>query len=364
MVAGLGGVQGIGPDWLRGAVEATEAATFADLSSVRAERLGEGLGMLTELHRLHLGYAPGRPAGPATLVAKLPSPVPEVLQMARDWELYRREVLFYRDIAPRVGLRVPKPYVAQFDPDTHDFALVLEDVAPAIGGDQVVGLPLEHARLALDALADLHARWWDHPELKPLESAIQPFGEGPWVGSGARLAAAWPQFRPFLVERATPILVQVAERLPAAIEPLMIDMAAAPRTLCHGDFRADNLMFALGDQGPVLVTLDWQVSLQARGVLDVSQLLSISVTSELRRAHEASLLNAYFDRLVAAGVQNYDYEAFFQDYRRGLLIGLFYVILSGGANDLTQPRAAALFDSAVRRLDAVVQDHALEEFVA
>jgi hypothetical protein len=320
--------------------------------------------MLTNLHRLHLAYASGAADGPATLVAKLPSAIPEVLQMARTWDLYRREVLFYRDIAPTVGLRVPKGYVTEFDPETHHFALVMEDVSPAAGGDQVAGLPLEHTRLALDALAALHANWWDRPELKPLETAIQPFGEGPWVGTGAHVAAAWPAFKPFLSARASPALVRIAERIGSAIEPMMRDIARAPRTLCHGDFRADNLMFAQGEDGPALVTLDWQVAQQARGAVDVSQLLSISVTTELRRAHEGALLRGYFDKLLAGGVQGYAYDEFFHDYRRGLLIALFYAILSGGANDLTQPRAEALFDSAVRRLDAVVEDHGLEEFVA
>lgn len=352
-----------GPDWLRASVSRADAAAFANLTSVSAERLGEGVGMLTDLHRLHLGYAPGAAAGPATLVAKLPSPIPEVLQMARAWDLYQREVVFYRDVAATVGLRVPKAYVTQFDPETHNFALVLEDVAPAAGGDQVAGLPLEHVRLGLDALAALHAKWWDRPELKALEARIQPFGEGPWVGTGDRLAAAWPAFKAFVADRASPALVRIGERMASAIERLMADSARAPRTLCHGDFRADNLMFGQGEPA-ALITLDWQVALQARGAVDVSQLLSLSVTTELRRAHEASLLRDYHRSLVEGGVAGYAYDEFLHDYRRGLLIPFFYVILSGGANDLTQPRAAALYGGAIQRLDALVKDHDLEAFVS
>lgn len=354
----------ITPDWLRASVPASDREAFANLSSVTAERLGQGVGMLTELHRLHLGYAPGATPGPATLVAKLASSIPEVRRMARDWGLYQREVLFYRDIARTVGLRVPKAYVTEFDPETHDFALVMEDLSPAVGGDQITGLPLENARLALEAVAALHASWWNRPGLASLEATIQPFGQGPWMGTGSRLAAAWPLFKPFLAGRASPALFRVGERMASAIERLMVDLAQAPRTLCHGDFRADNLMFAQGDGGAALITLDWQVSLQARGAVDVSQLLSISVTTDLRRAHETALLRGYHDRLVAGGVEDYAYDEFFDDYRRGLLIGYFYVIQSGSANDLTHPRAEALFDSAVRRLDAAVQDHGLEAFVA
>jgi hypothetical protein len=356
-------VEQINADWLRASIRPPDAATFSNLISVRAERLGEGVGMLSSLHRLHLGYAPGAAPGPATVVAKLPSSVPEVLQMARAWGLYQREVLFYRDVAPTVGLRVPKAYVTEFDPETHDFAMVMEDLSSAASGDQITGLSLEHARLAVDGIASLHANWWNRPELGTLEATIQTFGEGPWKGTGSRLAAAWPVFKPFLAGRASPTLLRVGERMASAIERLIVDAARAPRTLCHGDFRADNLMFAQSDGGPALITLDWQVALQARGALDVSQLLSTSVTTDLRHAHEAALLRSYHDRLVAGGVERYPYDEFFHDYRRGLLIGFFYVIQPGSAANLAHPRTKALYDSAVRRMDAVVQDHGLEAFV-
>jgi aminoglycoside phosphotransferase (APT) family kinase protein len=143
---------------------------------------------------------------------------------------------------------------------------------------------------------------------------------------------------------------------------MMVDMARGQRSLCHGDFRADNLMFAPGG-GAALVTIDWQAPLQARGAFDVGMLMSMSVTTALRRAHEGALLQGYHDRLTAAGVTDYPYDAFFHDYRRGLLIGFTYAVQAGPAADLTHPRAAALFDSAVRRVDAAVQDHGLGEFV-
>lgn len=364
MVAILRDVERLEADWLRRSVRPADAAAFSSLTSVRAERLGEGVGMLTNLHRLHLGYAPGAPPGPATLVLKLPSAIPEIVQMARAWHLYRREVLFYRDVAATVTLRVPKAYVTELDSESHDFVLVLEDVSAAVSGDQVFGLPLEHARLALEAIADLHASWWNRPELTALETAIQPFGEGPWAGMGSHLAGAWPLFRSFVAKRASPTLTWIGDRLAAGIEGLMVDQARVPRTLCHGDFRADNLLFSPGDHGPTLVTLDWQVALQARGALDVGQLLSGSVTTDLRRAHESTLLRGYHDRLRAGGVEDYPYEEFFRDYRRGLLITFLYVILPGATADLSHPRTGALYDSAVRRMDAAVQDHGLEAFLA
>jgi len=353
----------ISVDWLRASVRPGDAAAFANLTSVSAQPLGGDAGMASDLHRLSLGYAPGAPPGPATLVVKMPSSVPEVREMARGWGQYQREVLFYRDIAATIAMRTPKPYVAEFDPQTQWFVLVMEDLAPATDGNQTVGLPLDHARLALGEIAVLHATWWNRPELAALETAIKPFGEGPWAGAGERHAAAWPAFDKFLAGRASPEMRRVTERMAYVVEPMMRDMARGSRTLCHGDFRADNMMFPVVGGGAALIIVDWQAPLQARGAFDVGYLMSMSLTTDLRRAHEADLLRGYHDRLVAAGVEDYAYDAFLHDYRRGLLIGFTYVVQGGAAADLTHPAAEALFDSAVRRVDAAVQDHGLGEFV-
>ena len=355
----------ISAEWLRASVRPEDAAAFLSLVSVRAERIGEGVGLMTEIHRLKLGYAPGASPGPATVVAKLPASSPELRETARGWSLYRREMLFYRDIAATVALRIPKAYVAEYDPETDGFVLVMEDLAPAASGNQIAGLTLDHVRLALEEIAALHASWWNRPELEALESSpIQPFGAGRWIGTGARHAAAWPLFEPFLDGRASPDLRRIGERMAGVLEPMMVDMAKTPRTLCHGDFRADNLMFAPGGGEAALITLDWQVPMQARGAFDVGYLMSMSITTELRRAHETALLRRYHDRLTAAGVEDYPYDEFFHDYRRALLIGLTYAVQAGASADLTHPIAQALFDSAVRRLDAAVQDHRLAEFIA
>lgn len=365
MVGIVQGVEDLDPDRLRSLVRPDERATFSGLTAVNAERLAEGVGIATDIYRLRLSYAPGAAAGPATLVMKLPSSNPDVRVIADGAGIYEREVLFYREVAPTVALRLPKAYVAEFDPQTRGFVLAMEDLAPAVDGDQVAGLPLEHARSALNAIAALHARWWNRPELAALEATIAPFGEGPWRGTGAVLEAAWPVFETFVAARASPELRRIGARMAVAIEPLMAALAQAPRTLCHGDFRADNLMFASQDGArPAPIVLDWQWALQARGAVDVGYLLSMSLTTDLRRAHEEDLLRGYHHSLRAGGVADYSYEAFRLDYFRGVLVGFFQVIQAGAAVDLSHPRSESLFDCAVRRLDATVLDHGLEAFLA
>ena len=70
---------------------------------------------------------------------------------------YYREIAFYQNLAERLGDSVPGCHLAVYDPGEGWFTLVLDDVAGAVQGDQIAGCSVEQARLALDALARIHA---------------------------------------------------------------------------------------------------------------------------------------------------------------------------------------------------------------
>ena len=68
-------------------------------------------------------------------------------------------------------------------------------------------------------------------------------------------------------------------------------------TICHGDFRVDNLMFddRAGRRRPVAV-LDWQISYRGPAISDVAYFLCQSLTVEERRAHETALVRGLVRR--------------------------------------------------------------------
>ena len=65
--------------------------------NVRRRPLGEGVGMVSGLEMLELEYERGD--GPATMVFKFPGTNDANRAVALAFDLYRREVLFYRDVA-------------------------------------------------------------------------------------------------------------------------------------------------------------------------------------------------------------------------------------------------------------------------
>ena len=89
----------ITPEWLTSVLS-------VDVTDVRAENLGEGLGLLGEVARLHLKYAPGA-NGPPTLIAKCQSPALENRFVAQLMGFYAREVNFYSHLSNSIPLRCP-----------------------------------------------------------------------------------------------------------------------------------------------------------------------------------------------------------------------------------------------------------------
>src|SRR5262249_28237387 len=144
-------------------------ALGAPVTSVASEPIAAGTGFLGKLVRLTPRYGKEAADRPRSLIAKLPTLDAGVRQLAMMFRFYEREVRFYRQLADRVSLRVPRAHHIGFDPASGDFVLLLEDMAPARIGDQLEACSTEEARLAVHDVAALHAGWWASPALGRLD---------------------------------------------------------------------------------------------------------------------------------------------------------------------------------------------------
>ena len=64
------------------------------------------------------------------------------------------EARFYQEIGVANPLRPATPYFVAFDPATHEFILVLEDLGHLRVNDQLVGCSVADAEVVVDAIAD------------------------------------------------------------------------------------------------------------------------------------------------------------------------------------------------------------------
>ena len=89
--------------WLNQAFD----GSVATITNVKAERLGEGVGLLGEVTRLHLTYA-AHSSGPqpASMIAKCQAAAPGNVFMSQAMGFYERESAFYKQFSRSINLRV------------------------------------------------------------------------------------------------------------------------------------------------------------------------------------------------------------------------------------------------------------------
>jgi hypothetical protein len=335
--------QELTPAWLSDALRAAgNDATVSDVTFVPV-----GTGQMSGCYRLTLRYAAGD--GPATLVAKLPSPDPQVAEGAGA--TYATEVRFYRDIAPTVAVRAPQCLCAVFSDEGKRFVLLLEDMAPAEQGDQIAGCTLEQAFDAVVNLADLHGPRWCDESLHRI-TGLAPFGADAAEGMGIGFGMA---IEPFIERFHTP--VEDADVLRAFAPHVATWLAGRPDcfALVHGDYRLDNLLFATAAGGPPCTAVDWQLIAVGLPTRDLGFFLGTGLGRDERVQHEHALVEAYHDALLAHGVDGYTPEQCWDDYRVGLFQGPLITVL--GAMYATQTeRGDEMFVAMTERCCAAIRE--------
>src|SRR5690349_7002375 len=136
------------------------------------ERTRVGTGQMGDCERLVLSYSAETDA-PSTLVAKLPSSDETSRATGMAMRTYEVEVRFYQQLAARLPVRAPWCHHAEIDLATGDFVLLLEDLAPAVQGDQVAGCTVDEAALVVEEAARLHAPLWGSAELDGIDWAVR-----------------------------------------------------------------------------------------------------------------------------------------------------------------------------------------------
>ena len=343
------------PAWLTQVLREDGLLGEGVVISFSAEPLAVGVGFMSALRRLTL-ECEGAPEGmPCTLIAKLPPLDPGARTIDEAFNFYEKEVGFYQQMAPTTPMRAPRAYHSAFDPKSRDFVLLLEDLAPSVIGDQVVGLDFAEATQAVDALARLHARWWGDPKLDELDWLLA-INSPEFKRLGGICAQCWPAVLAFVGEGMDPRVREAGERLTVQMTTMLDEAFARPRTMAHGDYRADNMFFRPGDAAIPFAVADWQIIFKGNGIFDLAYLLTGSLEIEVRRKYERDLLGIYHSRLVAEGVKGYSLEACLDDYRFWVMLGLAWPVVAIGTLDTANERGVALFRAWITRAMAAIVD--------
>ncbi len=243
---------------------------------------------------------------PDTLVLKTASTHPAAAAFAAARGHYRREVRFYRDLAPHCTARLPQCYAASLAGDgTPQFHLLLEDCLPGcVQYSSPLGLDHTALGAAVDWLAGFHAQWICAP--KHVAVFVD---EGPtWEALGE--------------EDVNDFIHTAGEHLSLEERCLCREVLAAwsrlgglstgPATLRHGDFHPLNLFFK--EQAGVPLVIDWQFCEIGTGTMDLVDLLCLHCHPQDRRQLGETLVRRYWQGLCEAGVTGYAWDACWENF--------------------------------------------------
>jgi hypothetical protein len=296
----------IEPEWLTRVLIDAELLSDGRVIAIDQERVGAG--MVADAYRLVLTYdRPGN--GPGSIVGKFAADDPVSREYGQRSGLYRNEVLFYQDLAPKLSFAIPTPVYSALADNETDFILLMEDLTPARAVDQIGGCSRDEAALVVEQIAAMHAGSWKDPKLAGtawLQNNLRA-----WLEITDGFATSVSVFPEGIVDDAD--VTEAARLIP--YRDAWKRIIAEPRSLWHNDLRVDNVLFdACGGAMPVAL-LDWQGVTYAQGMLDVSYFIGTSLTTEDRRTNERDLVGSYHEALVARGVSDYSLEECWNEYR-------------------------------------------------
>lgn len=314
----------------------------AEVGPITSERIGDGhIGV-----NIRISMPEADATLPRSVVVKLPATDEVSLTTAAMLRHYERETRFYTELAATVDIRVPACLHGEWDAATNDFALVLEDMAPARQGDQLTGCSLDQARDAVRELAKLHGPRWDDPTLFDVDWIERDRGEE----SANSLAAMWQMFFPGFAATYRSHLSDdefaLAERFGGVIAQWR-GGRSGPKSITHGDYRLDNMLFGTPEGGPPVTVVDWQTPAHGDPIADLSYFIGAGLLPPDRRAHERELVAVYLDALGGYGVE-LDEAWVWEQYRRDAFAGLTVAAMASQIVTLND-RSEAMFGAMAQR---------------
>lgn len=298
-----------------------------------------------------------------------PAGVPERLFIKIKQQHWGRdEVSFHRLVS---GQKLPPPMLiplidGAYDGDTGVSHCLMQDVSGThhapVSRERVLtgdGVP-EEGELAgcVDALAGLHAYWWEHPVLRdgPVRIPLPFRDEDRYMAEVRKQAEEWRRFREkagFELPRELLELYESRiEALPALWDRFFQSRFDGLRqlTVCHSDCYFTQ--FLCPDDPSVHGTYlsDMEEVCVCLGAEDLVYLIATFWTREQRQedGREIQCLKRYHASLVESGVRDYAWDDLCRDYRLQLIWRVHLPVwdqVNGSTRDYWRPKMQCLADT-------------------
>lgn len=322
------------PQWLTAVL--ANAGIDAKIESFTQRAIGTG--QIGQNIRFDLHYAAG--SGPSSLVCKFASDDPVSRATGIAVNDYLKEVLFYQQLASTLDVTLPHIYFSAIELEQSDnFVLVMQDLSPALQGDQLAGCDADRAALALGELAGIAGPRWCDPVLK----TIDWLAPSPHIDTGALFGQLMPGFIERYQAQLAPEHIDLVQELGHNFDRYM-QRELEHFTVAHIDYRLDNMMF--GGPNPITI-VDWAPGIGS-GAGDAAYFMSTGMDGPQRAGCERALLSDYHQRLKSYGVDNYSFDSCWRDYRSRSFGGLIMAVIASMIVEQTE-RGDVMFMTMARR---------------
>jgi hypothetical protein len=265
--------------------------------------------------RLRLSYDGPAEAAPEFLILKMG----HLDSSGRPAYANRREIAFYRDVAPSLPAGVvPRCFEAGESTDTTPWHLLLEDLTDSHFFATEHPLPPSQAQCesTMVAWAKFHAAWWDDPRLGT------SVGIWPAADRQEYLSIFSRQFASFTDQFGQVMSAGRRELYQQLLDPgsrLLARLHARRNlTLVHGDAHWWNCFLPRNGNSDVRL-IDWEGWSINTATTDIAYMMAMLWYPEMRHRLERPLLDLYHATLLAQGVRDHDRQALTDDYRLSVL---------------------------------------------
>ena len=316
--------------------------------TVAVDQVGDGTGMMAEMSRLTMKME--GESGQLSVIAKYSSQNPTNRGIAVSFNLYEREARYYAELDKQTDICTPDIYFVDVDGD--NMLILMQDLGDYEVGSQEVGANLAQTEIAVDQLAKLHGAFWDRiDDLDWVPGIADSYHADNMYNLGL---LGWDvMVEGFGVsDQVNSYKKSFFEALPS----LQREQYRNPRTLLHGDFRMENLLYGTQAGQEDVVVIDFQGPLLGSGFVDLALFLGQSTKTEVRKQHEKELVARYVEGLKAEGVTSIDNDAAWLAYRRAILYNWVYAAVVAGTLDSSNEKTSAWMKQMVdRQLAATFQ---------
>ena len=319
-----------------------------------------GTGQIGSNNRFTFDFEGDSGGAPASLVGKFPSDQELSRKTASVEGLghYRRETYFYRHFKELSDRIAPSAIYADYDPDTENFAIIMEDMAPGVQGDQLEGTTLEHAEWAVDIAAVMHAAHWEDASLDKIEWLQGTEAAPESIFGPDMIAMLWQGFKERYADQISEEAVLIGDKINGDAREWAMNYSG-PKCLMHGDYRLDNMLFNAPGAAKRLAVVDWQTVGLGCGAQDVSYFIGAGFKRDERAQYEMSLLKRWHDAICAKGVNGYSFDDAVRDYRYFTFSGFSVAFAAPMIVERTE-RGDKMFMTMIRRhVDQIMANDAL-----